>query len=157
LPCGPETAILDHDWRFGMKKLFFVMVICSALSAGAPLFAQQISEGKESKHYYVRVDLEKVYPYRKGYIVQYRKGVNGMTRAYIPYEWFTAAAGKGDLITVEGRTWPSMTIFYNEGKFSRVALYVHQSKGHTTWGNVPITVNIDDKFENVEELQIEFE
>lgn len=140
-----------------MKKLFFVMVICSALSAGAPLFAQQFSEGRESKHYYVRVDLEKIYPYRKGYIVQYRKGLNQMARAYIPYEWFTAAAGKGDLITVQGRTWPSMSVFYNEGKFSRVALYIHQSKGHTTWGNVPITVNIDDKFENVEDLQIEFE
>jgi hypothetical protein len=50
-----------------------------------------------------------------------------------------------------------MTVFYNEGKFSRVALYIHRSKGHTTWGNVPVTVNVDDKFENVEEMQIEFE
>ena len=140
-----------------MKKMFFAIVVCFVLSAAAPLFAQKISEGRESKHYYVRVDLEKIYPYRKGYIVQYRKGVNQMGRTYIPYDWFTAADGKGSLVTVEGKTWPSMTVFYNEGKFDRVALYVHRSKGHTTWGSVPVTVNIDDKFENIEELQIEFE
>jgi hypothetical protein len=140
-----------------VKKLFFVIVACVILSAAAPLFAQKISGDRESKHYYVRVDLEKIYPYRKGYIVQYRKGANQMSRTYIPYEWFTTAAGKGSLVTVEGTAWPSMTVFYNEGKFDRVALYVHRSKGHATWGSVPLTVNVDDKFENVEELQIEFE
>jgi hypothetical protein len=140
-----------------MKKLFLAMIIVIGLSAAMPLFAEKISEGSESEYYYVNVPLEKIYPYRKGYIVVYRKGVNQMTKTYLPEEWFTDAAGKGDLITLpRGAAWPYLAVYYKGGEFSHVRLYIHPSKAHVTWGNVPMYTNIDDQFENIEDIRLEF-
>ncbi|MDR1238946.1 MAG: hypothetical protein LBK27_02430 [Treponema sp.] len=140
-----------------MKKLFFTALIGIALSSAAPLFAQQISEGHESEFFYVTASIEKIYPYNKGYVIQYRKGVNQMARVYLPYEWFTDAGGRGELVTLPaGRDWPYLVVYYKAGEFSHVRLYIHRSKAHETWGNIPLNVNIDEYFENVETITIEF-
>ncbi|MDR2630217.1 MAG: hypothetical protein LBC60_04775 [Spirochaetaceae bacterium] len=142
-----------------MKK-FLVMLILAAVFGGVvSVMAQQNAPAanNESEYYYVNVPLEKVYPYRKGYIVSYRKGVNGIARAYLPIEWFTEAAGKGELIYMpSGTSWPYLAVYYKDGAFSHVRLYVRKDRGHSTWGNVPLSVNIDDRFENVEDLKLEF-
>jgi hypothetical protein len=124
-----------------------------------PLAAQDNSsaDDKKSEYYYVNVPLEKVYPYRKGYVVLYRKGVNQLAQAYLPLEWFTATAGKGDLIRIgSGTSWPYLSIYYKDGAFSHVRLYVRKEAGHETWGNIPLNINIDDRFENVDDLKLEF-
>jgi hypothetical protein len=138
-----------------MKKIALVLLFCTAFALGAPLIAQAFSN--ESEYFCVTVSLEKIYPYRKGYILQYRQGVNRLGRVYIPNEWFTEAGGRGELITLPaGKNWPYLTIFYKSGEFSHLRLYVHRSKAHDTWGNVPSNVNIDDRFENVETIKLEF-
>ncbi|GHU92225.1 hypothetical protein FACS189479_00480 [Spirochaetia bacterium] len=139
-----------------MKKLGFALIILAALSA--PLFAQKISEGKESEYFYVNVSVEKVYLYNKGYVVQYRKGSGRMARTYLPQEWFTGnGAAKGELITLApGNSWPSLTVYYQNGDFSHVRLYVHRLQAHETWGYIPSGTNIDEHFENVEDLRLEF-
>jgi hypothetical protein len=72
-------------------------------------------------------------------------------------EWFRDAAGKGELITLPpGRNWPYLTVYYKSGEFSHVRLYIHRSKAHETWGNIPLNVNIDDRFENIETITLEF-
>ncbi|MDR2068943.1 MAG: hypothetical protein LBP71_03640, partial [Spirochaetaceae bacterium] len=74
-----------------MKTFRILITICIAFAGLAPLAAQQNSaDNKKSEYYYVTVPVEKVYPYRKGYVVLYRKGVNQLARAYLPLEWFTA-------------------------------------------------------------------
>jgi hypothetical protein len=138
-----------------MKKLVFSVIVLAALSA--PLFAQKFSEGKESEYFYVNVPLEKVYPYRKGYVVQYRKGVGQMARAYLPVEWFSKAAARGELHYLgSGTSWPYLAVYYKNGEFDHVRLYVRRNQGHETWGSIPLTVNIDDRFENVDDLKLEF-
>jgi hypothetical protein len=140
-----------------MKKLFFAVLVGLVLSSAAPLFAQQFSEGHESEFFYVIASIEKIYPYEKGYVIQYRRGVNQMARVYLPMEWFTEAAGKGELVTLPpGKNWPYLAVYYKAGEFSHVRLYIHRSKAHETWGNVPLNVNIDDRFENVETIKLEF-
>jgi hypothetical protein len=72
-------------------------------------------------------------------------------------EWFSSSAGKGEVITLpKGTVWPSLTIYYKDGEFDHVRLYVHRSPSHQTWGTIPQTVNIDDRFENVEDLELKF-
>ena len=140
-----------------MKKLVVAVVFAVILVTGMPVFAQDNNEGKNSEYYYVNVSLEKIWPYRAGYIVQYRKGLNRFARAYLPSEWFTNAAGKGEIINLPpGLAWPSMSVYYKEGEFSHVRLYVHRSFNHATWGSVPQNVNIDSQFENVETLNLEY-
>jgi hypothetical protein len=143
-----------------MKKLLIFAVFTVILAAGSPIFAQTTAADRkkhESEYYYKNVALERIYPYRNGYVIQYRRGLNRMEMAYLPLEWFTTTAGKGEIITLpKGKAWPSLTVYYRNGEFSHVRLYVHHMASHQTWGSIPQTVNIDDRFENVEEIRLKF-
>jgi hypothetical protein len=123
----------------------------------APLPAQDIPQEMQSEFYYVSVPLERVYPYRKGYVIQYRKKVNQLATTYIPLEWFEGTAGKADLIRISSGTyWPHLTIYYKNGEFSHIRLYVRRELTHETWGSIPAGVNIDDRFENIDTIKLEF-
>ena len=140
-----------------MKKIILTVVIIVAFAAMQPLYSQTISKANESEHYYVNVPLEKIFIARDGYVVMYRKGVNSLAKAYIPYEWFTNVASKGELIMLPpGANWPSLTVYYKDGEFSHIRLYVHRVRGHSTWGVVPPYAKIDDNFKDVETLELEF-
>jgi len=140
-----------------MKKLVIAAVCAVLLVAGLPVFAQSKEKGNESEYYYKNVSLERIYPYRNGYVVQYRKGMNQLAQAYLPMEWFSSSAGKGEILTLPaGKAWPSLTVYYKNGEFSHVRLYVHHSASHQTWGTVPQTANIDDRFENINDFRLSF-
>ena len=141
-----------------MKKFIFAVVLAVILAGGATLFAQQSSrEQHESEYYYINISVEKVFPYRKGYVVQYRRGLNRIATTYLPAEWFTMTASKGEILNLpRGQSWPSMSVYYKNGEFSHVRLYVHPQQTHRTWGNIPQNVNVDHKFENIETIQLEF-
>jgi hypothetical protein len=142
-----------------MKKILFLTTLLLILAGIIPLMAQDNagSSSKEAQTYAVTVSLERVYPYRKGYLVKYRKRVNQTADAYLPLEWFQGVAAKGDLVLMgSGTDWPHLTVFYKDGAFDHVRLYVRKERGHESWGNVPLTVNIDDRFENIEDFKLEF-
>ena len=137
-----------------MKKLIILSII---LAAASPLFAQTLSPENTSDMYYLSVPVEKIYPSSRGYLIQYRKGANGIGTVALPNEWFTNSAGKGELITLpRGTSWPTLTVFYREGEFSHVRLYVHKSKAHSTWGNVPQSADLSKYFENTDTIKIEY-
>ena len=140
-----------------MKRLVVAVVFAILIAAGSPVFAQNIPTGSESEFYYLRVSLEKIWPYRRGYVVQYRRGLYHTGRAYLPAEWFTNAASQGEIIILPaGTAWPSLTVYYRNGEFSHVRLYVHRMYTHQTWGVVPQSVNIDSEFEGIESLNLQF-
>jgi hypothetical protein len=136
-----------------MKKTIIVLFILAVIS---PVFAQSNS-GNEANMYVINVDIEKIYPSSMGYIVQYQKksGI-GIGTVGIPNEWFTAA-GKAEYLSLpHGVNWPSMSVFFNNGEFSHVRLYVHWFKGHQTWGNIPLGVDITRHFKSTDTLDVEF-
>ena len=138
-----------------MKKLILTIIFLCGFAAISPLFAE-ISEKNRSEFYYVNIPVEKIFLYRSGYVVQYRQGINKIGTVYIPHEWFTYAAGKAEQVLLPGgREWPTMSVYYKEGEFSHLRLYIHKWKGHSTWGVVPMNVNIDDRFD-VDTLELEF-
>ncbi|AEF80336.1 hypothetical protein [Leadbettera azotonutricia] len=140
-----------------MKKALFAVLIGLVLGIGPTLFAQEKSQRKESEFYYFSVPIEKIYSYRSGYVVTYRKGINKMTRTYIPHSWFEGPNGKAEEIGLgSGKAWPSLTVYYKNGEFSHVRLYVRRERSHESWGIVPLNVNIDQYFEGVEEIKLEF-
>ena len=143
-----------------MKKLVFSAIFVVSLAIGLPVFAQDRPnpvDDRDSEYYYVNITLEKIFPYRKGYIVQYKKNFFQYGRAYLPANWFTDADSKGEIITLPaGKGWPSLTVYYKKGEFSHVRLYVHRMSGHETWGSVPQNVDLDDKFDNIETVKIEY-
>jgi hypothetical protein len=125
-----------------------------------PLIAQEEDSSSKNPYYYVNVPIERIYPHRKGYVVSYRKGVTGLAQAYLPVEWFVSGignGGKGDILLLgPGTAWPYLTVFYKDGAFSHVRLYVRKERTHESWGSIPLTVNLDDRFEDVEDLKLEF-
>jgi hypothetical protein len=140
-----------------MKKLTVAVVFAVFLVIGSSAFAQNERREQESEYYYKNITLEKIFPYRNGYIVQYRRGINTIDKAYLPMAWFTSSAGRGEIITLpQVKAWPSLSIYYKNGKFSHVRLYVHHVVNHQTWGVIPQNVDIDSYFENVDDLPIKF-
>jgi hypothetical protein len=140
-----------------MKKLVIAAVFVVFLVIGSPIFAQDKPKESQSEYYYKNITLEKIYPYRNGYVVQYRRGINSLDKAYLPMAWFTYPGGRGEIINLpQGKAWPSLSIYYKNGKFSHVRLYVHRIATHETWGVIPQDVNIDSAFENVEDFNIKF-
>jgi len=159
-----------------MKKLIIALVLLAVLS---PLFAQNNKEELPNL-YYINVPVEKIYPSGKGYIIQYLKNTGIMGTVGIPNEWFIyskntggqpesgtaaaslqyVAAGKAEIVTLpSGRNWPTLTVFYKDGEFSHIRLYVHRDKSHSTWGNIPQGSDVSRYsrfFEDTETLKIEY-
>ena len=135
-----------------MKKLLFVLII---IALTLPVFAQSNSRN-EGDMYYINVPLEKVYETHTGYVVQYRKGINQIGTVGLPYEWFTEAGGRAEVMKLpRGKNWPSLTIFYKEGVFSHIRLYIHPSRAHITWGVVPTGADVSRHFMDAESFKID--
>jgi hypothetical protein len=137
-----------------------VLALMGFLALGAfPISAQQnIPKESQSELYCINLPIEKIFPSRKGYVVIYRRGVNKVGTLYIPHDWFRVNNLKGQLnILGDGPTQPSMSIFYKEGAFHSVKLYLAKRSTHPSWGSLPSNVYVDDRFEGVEELKVQFQ
>lgn len=142
-----------------MKKLRVFIIAFVFCMLAMPLLAQQISPGNESDLICVSVSVEKIYPYKLGYVVEYRKGVKDRVMAYLPLEWFVGASNKAELVGLgPGPVWPSLVVYYKGGgkEFSHLRLYVRKEVNHESWGNIPQSVDIDDRFANITDLKLEF-
>ena len=139
------------------KALLLIVLAVMCLCFAGPLFAQQSSaKSQGSEYYYFSFDIEKIYVHRLGYIVSYRQGLQ-TSRAYLPAEWFTDVGGRGEVIMLNtGNEWPSFTVFYKNGEFSHVKLRLRRDRGHLTWGVVPQHLNMDEYFQGIDEITLQF-
>ena len=145
-----------------MKKVFWMSALCVAFVAVMPVAAQQ----QDSPFYYLNVAIERVFPHRRGYVIDYQTGATGMRteRIYLPLEWFHDGSRredgmpKGELIYLpSGNSWPYLTVFYRDGEFSHVRLYLRRDRTHQTWAGVPMGANIDSRFDGVESIELKFD
>jgi len=134
-----------------MKKFIIVLVFLALVS---PIFAQSNSE---DRLYYINVTVERIFPSMEGYVIQYRSGSNVIATIGIPIEWFSDAGGRADLIKLSAASdWPTMSIFYVNGQFSHVRLYVHPVKSHHTWGSIPQGTDVARFFGDRESFALQF-
>jgi len=155
-----------------MKKIIIVLIFLALIS---PVFAQQDEEradrrkadpfysinntrNREENFYYVNVSVEKVYPVKEGYVVQYLCSASSTIATIgIPNEWLTNAAGRAEIVHIQVLgDWPTMTVFFVDGKFSHVRLYVHPAKSHLTWGNIPQGANVSQFFKDADSFNLEY-
>ena len=136
-----------------MKKLIIVLFFFALIS---PVFV--LSEDIDHPSwYYVNVPVERVIPTVFGYVVQYRSSSSVIATVGIPIDWFTDQASKAELRYIYApRGWPTMSIFYSDGEFSHVRLYVHRSRSHQTWGYVPAGTDVSRFFGDGETFNIQF-
>lgn len=147
-----------------MEKIRRVCLI-ALITFGIPasiVFAQDGRAGgssEESPFGVITIPVEKIYYHSKGYVVEYRKNGMGTERIYLPLSWFrqngnTETTRKGELIKIKnGNVWPYISVYYRDGKTDHVRLYVRDN-AHQTRGAIPNSVNLDDKFDGVEEITI---
>jgi len=137
-----------------VKKIILLAVL-AAFCLGTFAYAQQFSN--ESDFYYFSYPIEKIYIYRLGYMIIYRGNSNRMSRTFVPHEWFTGIGGKGEIVYLgAGHEWPTMTVYYNNGDFSHVRLRLRRERAHETWGVFPLNMNIDEYFQGIEEIDLEY-
>jgi len=119
----------------------------------------------ESKVYYRNIPLQKVYVYKTGYVLEYKTDLDRIKRLYVPLAWFKEKTDngdgtsyyKGELVTFGvGNVKPSLTIYYEDGQFKSCRLYVRREGNHDMWGFVPSQYNLDQYFEGVDELVVDY-
>jgi len=128
-----------------MKRTAIALAILVVLALGLA--------AADSSFYPVRVDVVKVYTHGDGVLVIHRKGTADIGQCFIPAGWFTSG-GKAELVRGNDPSFPYMSIFYKDGKFSHLRLYVKADSRDSMWG----VLNPEDgkgKFDS-EEFTIEY-
>jgi len=149
-----------------MKKLFIVLVFLVVIS---PVFAQDKNDNSDpfyainntsnvaDSFYYFNVLVERLFPSSQGYVVQYRNASDTISTIGIPNNWFTDAASKAEIVRLpQVSDWPTMSVFFNNGKFSHVRLYIHPAKSHLTWGSIPQGIDVSRFFQDEESFKLQF-
>jgi hypothetical protein len=115
-----------------MKRTVLVLVL---LALAAASLAAEISD-----YYPLYVDVMKVYSHADGYRVIYRRGSNGIADVYLPIALFKTMEQDGKrqparaaLVRGEGPSLPYMMVFYKDGKFDHLRLYVNRDYRDTGW------------------------
>ncbi|MBN2535171.1 MAG: hypothetical protein JXB88_19980 [Spirochaetales bacterium] len=136
-----------------MKRIILVIVL---LFIG---FSSMVY-GQIHKDIYVRtLFIEKIFIHPRGYIIIYDKPSSfGFDTIYIPFGWFTETGGAGEIVWGRHESYPCMSIFWVNGKFSHVKLYVQENLAHPMWENFHgNTENVKEKFNVTRDtFQIEF-
>jgi hypothetical protein len=136
-----------------MKKLgavlaiMFVMVSAKVCADESPYYARSFL-------------IEKIYPHTLGWKVLYITSRMSYATTYLPLKWFSQSAtkngvqAKGEIIRGNQPAYPYMIVFWNEGKFSHVRLFLKEDMRDISYGM--INPNQDTAPFNVEEPALEY-
>jgi hypothetical protein len=135
-----------------MKRpaLLAAMILPALLFAATAAFAQQ----EEPQVFVKTVPIMKVLAHPLGYKILYVKSSLEVADFYVPYTWFKAG-GKAEVVFGTGPSYPYYSVFYVNGEFDHVKLYLVENMGHVSWGSVKRTEGDSRKFD-VETLDLEY-
>ena len=108
-----------------MKRATIILILIAIIACSLA--------AETSAFYPVRIDVVKVFSHTDGYKVIYRKGTSDVAALFLPGRWFSSG-GKGELIRDNDTSFPLMTVFYKDGKFDHLRLYVLADQKDPTWG-----------------------
>jgi hypothetical protein len=132
------------------RTAFLVIFLVFACSAA---FAQQRAE---QKVYVKTIPIARVYPHALGYRILYFKSTLEYGEMYVPSAWFKFdGAGRGAVVWGNTDEFPYLAIYYADGKFDRIVLYLHKNMQHITWGTLPPGIDLTTQF-NVQEPPRDF-
>jgi hypothetical protein len=132
-----------------MKRATLLLALILFLAA---IFAAQAQE--EPKSSVKSVSILKVLSHTMGYKVLYLKSSMEVGEIYIPYEWFKAA-GKAEVVFGGDRSYPYFSVFYKDGAFSFIRLYLRDNVKDISWGRLAPQEGDRAKFD-VDELALDF-
>jgi len=133
-----------------MKRALPWVLIALSLVFSGTLAAQQ----KEKGVFVKTIPIVKVFGHNYGYKVIFQKSDMSLGEFYVPTSWFVAG-GKGEIIYGDNTSLPYFSIFWIDGKFSHIRLYVPRNMDHPTWGILSDSEGLQQKFQ-VEELSLQY-
>ena len=132
------------------RTAFLVILLVLACSVA---FAQQSAERKV---YVKTVSIARVYPHALGYRILYFKSTLEYGEMYVPGSWFKFdGAGRGAVVWGNTNEFQYLAIYYADGKFDRIVLYLHENPTHISWGVLPPGIDLTTQF-NVQEPPRDF-
>ncbi len=105
--------------------------------------------------YVVSVPIVKILSHPEGYKVLYMRGDMKVDQFYIPHNWLNKSGGKAELVLGSDPSYPYFSVFYRDGKFDFIRLYVMENVNDVTWGILRKTEASNAAF-NVETLDIKY-
>jgi len=129
-----------------MKKIVFILLF---LALATFLFAE------EADIYCKTVPIWKIYSLEEGYRVIYQKSNMKYGVFYAPIDWFRGSAEKGEIVLGDDPAYPYFSIFWLDGNFDHIRLYLQRDYRHDSWGELENPDDYADKFD-VETLELDF-
>jgi hypothetical protein len=115
-----------------VKKLALIVL----LVFGVTLFAS----AQETEIYVKTLYIERIYPTSLGYRIDYRRESSMLlATSYVPLDWFGGPAAKARLINERSRNVPFVSVYYKDGEFSHLVLFVHPNIQHVSYGRLQLT------------------
>lgn len=138
-----------------MRNRLLLILLLLAVASGIGFAQEQDTEEDSPELYAMTVYLTNIYRHSGGFKIDYTNSELYLQEAYLPARWFTAAAGKGELVYSEARSVPYMTVYYENGEFSHLRLYVSNNPYHTSWAQLPSGLDLSEEF-SIEEPQLNY-
>ena len=123
-----------------MKKIALLLLLMIGFTL--------ILSAAESDFYVKTLYIEKVYPHALGYKIEYRDP-NSMYlgAAYLPLEWFGRPDSPARLVYARDTSVPFVNVYWKNGEFHHLVLFVHESLQHISWGSLAQTAGVADRFD----------
>lgn len=132
--------------RIGLKKRIFAIAVLVVIAAGG-LAAQDSTNRRESEYFVHTIYLNQVFRHSMGFKVTYTAENLDFEQVYLPASWFRKAAGQGELVETNSRSAPYMDVYYRDGEFSHVRLFVRRNQSHPSWGRLEDEPNAAERFD----------
>ena len=90
--------------------------------------------GQEPQVYVKSVPILKILSHPEGYKVLYMRSDMKVDELYIPHRWLSKTGGTAEIIFGDDPSFPYFSVFYRDGKFDFIRLYVMETVNDVTWG-----------------------
>jgi hypothetical protein len=85
--------------------------------------------------YVISMPILKILSHPEGYKVLYMRDSDmKVDEFYVPYRWMAKSGGKAEIVFGGDPSYPYFSIFYRDGKFDFIRLYVLDNVQDITWG-----------------------
>jgi hypothetical protein len=100
------------------------------LTLGILAFGQE-----QPRVYVVSAPILKILSHPEGYKVLYLRNSDlKVDEFYIPHRWLAKSGGKAEMVFGRDPSYPYFSLFYRDGKFDFIRLYVMEDVKDLTWG-----------------------
>lgn len=128
-----------------MKRMLpLVLLLCSMVGS---LAAQEVDPEKESSYFVKTLTVVRVFPHHQGFVVRYATSSGDVATTYLPLRWFNEPAGRAEIIYGHDASYPYLQVYWNDGEFSHVRLFVRESYDDPTWGAIRGTPDLAANFD----------